>query len=108
VQITNEQTRVFSHALSCILKGILAMKQVQRCSVTGSYWWAGLIATAVHALVHLPMWGWGPVATFFVSGALMTVFFIWTQDLVACMVAHAIIDAVGLITAQHAFHKNAV
>lgn len=70
--------------------------------LTGSYWWAGLISTAVFALLHLPMWGWGPVATFFVSGGLLTLFYIWTQDLTACMIAHAITDAAGFLGAHRA------
>jgi uncharacterized protein len=75
-------------------------------SVTGSYWWAGLIATTVCALMHLPMWGWGPVATFFVSGGLLTLFYIATQDLVACMIAHTITDAVGFISARCTAHAS--
>jgi len=71
-------------------------------SLTGSYWWAGLISTTVFALLHWPMWGRGPVATFFVSGGLMALFYIGTQDLAACMIAHAVTDAVGFITAHRA------
>jgi uncharacterized protein len=69
-------------------------------SVTCSYWWASLIALTVHALMHLPMWGWGLVPTFFVSGGVLTLFYIVTQDLVACMIAHTITDAVGFISAR--------
>jgi uncharacterized protein len=69
-------------------------------SVIGSYWWAGLIVTMVCALMHLPMWGWGPVTTFFVSGGVLTLFYIATQDLLACMIAHTITDAVGFISAR--------
>lgn len=70
-------------------------------AVLGSYWWAGLIATMVWALMHLPMWGRGPLATFFVSGGLMALFYIWTRDLLACIVAHAVTDAVGFLTTAH-------
>jgi len=71
-------------------------------SITGSYWLAGLISTGAAALLHLPMWGWGPVATFFVSGGVMTVFYIFTRDLAACMIVHSITDAVGFISAHNA------
>jgi membrane protease YdiL (CAAX protease family) len=73
-------------------------------SITGNYCLAGLISTTVVALLHLPMWGWGPVATFFVSGAVLTVFYIFTRDLAACMIVHTITDAVGFITAYKALH----
>jgi len=71
-------------------------------AVTGSPWWAGLAATTVAALHHLPMWGWGPVATFFVSGGILSVFYILTRDLAACMMAHAITDIVGFVAARNA------
>ncbi len=75
-------------------------------TLTGSYGWAGLISTTVFAMVHLPMWGWGPVVTFFVSGGLLALFYIWTQDLVACIIGHAVTDAVGFITAHRATHTS--
>lgn len=68
----------------------------------GSYWWAGLIALTAFALVHLPFWGWGPVLTIFMAGALITAFYIWKRDLPACIVAHAVTDAVGLISVARA------
>jgi membrane protease YdiL (CAAX protease family) len=71
-------------------------------SITGSYWWAGLISTIAFALLHLPMWGWGPVATFLVSGGILTVFYILTRDLTACIICHTITDAVGFIMAHNA------
>jgi CAAX protease family protein len=70
--------------------------------ITGKYWLAGLISTTLAALLHLPMWGWGPVATFFISGGMMTIFYIFTRDLLACMIAHVIIDAAGIIAAHFA------
>ncbi len=64
---------------------------------TGSYWWAGLISLVVFALAHLSSWGFGPMLTFMLSGGLLTIFYIWKQDLLACMIAHAVTDAIGLI-----------
>lgn len=69
-------------------------------SVTESFCWAGLIVTVISALLHWPAWGWGPVVTFFVSGGVMAVFYIYTRDLVACMIAHSVTDAVGFLTAR--------
>ena len=74
--------------------------------LTGSYWLAGLVATTIFALMHLPIWGWGPVATFFVSGGVMALFYVLTKDLTACMIAHAVTDAVGFITAHRAAHSS--
>ncbi len=66
-------------------------------TLSGSYWVAGILTVVVFALVHLPFWGPGPVLTLFITGGVMTAFFIWRQDLLANIVAHVIVDAVGLI-----------
>jgi membrane protease YdiL (CAAX protease family) len=64
---------------------------------SGSYLLAAALTLVFFALLHLPMWGWGPVLSFSISGAVLTAFYIWRQDLLANMVAHTIVDAVGLI-----------
>lgn len=64
---------------------------------TGSYWLAGLLAWTVFGLVHAPFWGWGPVLRIMIAGMPILVFYIWRQDLLACIIAHAVTDIVGLI-----------
>ncbi|WP_454652469.1 CPBP family intramembrane glutamic endopeptidase [Bradyrhizobium liaoningense] len=73
--------------------------------LTGSYTIAGLVTVVLFALVHLRLWGWGPVAAFIVSGAALTLFFVWRGDLLANIVAHASTDAVGLLRASTRFRK---
>jgi membrane protease YdiL (CAAX protease family) len=64
---------------------------------SGSWLLAGALTLACFALIHLPMWGWGPVLTLFVSGAVLTAFYVWRQDLLANVVAHVVVDAMGLV-----------
>lgn len=64
---------------------------------SGSYLVAGALALTAFALLHLPMWGWGPVLTFFVSGAVLTAFYLWRHDLLANTTAHILVDTMGLI-----------
>jgi membrane protease YdiL (CAAX protease family) len=64
---------------------------------TGSVALAGAITVLVFALVHWPMWGAGPVLSFVVSGAVVTAFYVWQRDLTATMIAHVVVDAMGLI-----------
>jgi uncharacterized protein len=72
---------------------------IERLSaLVGSYGWGGLISLIVLTLAHLPGWGWGPIPIFFISGGLVTLFYIWRQDLLACIIAHAVTDTVGLIS----------
>lgn len=63
---------------------------------SGSYLVAAALTLVFFALIHLPMWGWGPVLSFSISGAVLTAFYVWRQDLLANIVAHTIVDAMGL------------
>jgi membrane protease YdiL (CAAX protease family) len=65
--------------------------------ITGSVALAGAITVLVFALVHWPTWGAGPVLTFVVSGMVVTGFYVWQRDLTATIVAHVVVDAMGLI-----------
>jgi membrane protease YdiL (CAAX protease family) len=58
---------------------------------------AAIISSAAFAVLHLPMWGPGPSASFFMSSLFMTAFFIWRRDLWTMILAHVAIDAWGLI-----------
>ena len=71
---------------------------IERLStLMGSYWWGGVISLAVFTLAHVPVWGSGPLVMFFISGGLMTIFYVWKRDLLACIIAHALTDIVGLL-----------
>jgi uncharacterized protein len=72
---------------------------IARLSLFVGYGWAGLIALTVFAVAHLPLWGWGSVLTFFISGGLFTGFYLLSHDLLACIVAHVLTDSIGLIFA---------
>ncbi len=66
-------------------------------SLSGSYWIGGLVPLLFFGVAHVPMWGWGPALTTFVSGAMLTIFYIWQQDLLANVVAHVITDFAGIV-----------
>jgi membrane protease YdiL (CAAX protease family) len=61
--------------------------------LTGSPWLAVAIPLAVFVLAHLSAWSAGHLAGVFVAGGLLTGLYVWRQDLVACMIAHALMDA---------------
>jgi membrane protease YdiL (CAAX protease family) len=65
--------------------------------ITDSQWLAGVIAGAAFSLLHLPNWGVGPVLTYFVAVGLAMSFFAWRRDLLANIVAHTIVDGMGLV-----------
>jgi uncharacterized protein len=70
---------------------------IERLGPCLGYVTAGLITMTVHTLAHLPAWGWGPTLSFFVPGIVITAFYLWRRDLLACIVAHATTDTVGII-----------
>lgn len=65
--------------------------------LTGSLWLAGALSVAAFAALHIPSWGVGPAVSFLVGGAVSTAFFIWRQDLLAMIIAHASVDVWGLV-----------
>lgn len=65
--------------------------------LTRSRWIAAVLATAVFAALHLPVWGPGPALAFLLGGLATTAFFIWRRDLLAMVIAHVALDAWALV-----------
>jgi membrane protease YdiL (CAAX protease family) len=61
--------------------------------LTGSLWLAALIPLAVFTLAHLGGWSLGHLVGVLFGGGLLTGLYLWQRDLIACMIAHALIDA---------------
>jgi len=66
-------------------------------TLTESLWLAGLVPVVVFAVAHVPMWGCAPALATLVSGAILTVFYLWQRDLAACIVAHVVTDFAGIV-----------
>ena len=60
-------------------------------------WLAALIPLLVFTLAHLSMWGKGHLASVAVGGGLLTGLYLWQRDLIACMIAHTLIDCMILL-----------
>jgi membrane protease YdiL (CAAX protease family) len=67
--------------------------------LTGSLTTSVIVSSAVFAILHLPVWGAGPTVAFLVGGLATTAFFAWRRDLLAMIIAHAVIDTWGLLVA---------
>jgi membrane protease YdiL (CAAX protease family) len=67
--------------------------------LTGSTWLGAGLTAAVFGAVHVPFWGAGPSFAFFLGGLASAAFFVWRQDLLAMIVAHAAVDLFGLVIA---------
>ena len=65
--------------------------------LTGSYWIGSVFALVAFGLAHVPLWGWGAACTTVMSGGILTVFYLWTGDLLTAIIAHVVTDSVGII-----------
>jgi len=71
---------------------------IERLSeLTGSSWLGSLIALSAFAWMHYPLWGVGPVLTFYITGGFLTLLYLWRRDLVLNILCHILVDCVGLI-----------
>ncbi len=63
----------------------------------GYEWVAAAAVVVMFGLAHVPMWGWAPALTTMLSGAVLTIFYLWHRDLVANILAHVTTDFVGIV-----------
>ncbi|NYE62820.1 membrane protease YdiL (CAAX protease family) [Duganella sp. 1224] len=61
--------------------------------LSGSLWLAALVPLAVFTLAHLSGWSPGHLVGVLFGGGLLTGLYLWQRDLVACMIAHMLIDS---------------
>lgn len=66
-------------------------------SFTGNYLTGSLFVLVAFGIAHVPLWGWTPASTTVISGGLLTLFYVWTGDLLPCIIAHIITDSMGII-----------
>lgn len=64
--------------------------------VLGSLPLAAVLSLLVFTVAHL-RWGRAHLLSVVYAGAVLTLAFVLTQDLLACMLAHTLVDAVGLL-----------
>jgi len=68
---------------------------IERLKTLGLQRWAAAgIPLVIFAIGHF-RGGWANIAIAFVTGAILTVFYLWKKDLVANMVAHTLVDLIG-------------
>jgi membrane protease YdiL (CAAX protease family) len=65
----------------------------------GSRWTAGALSVLAFGLAHVPLWGLGPALTMSVSGAMMTLIYLWRRDILALIIAHVATDLYGIVIA---------
>jgi membrane protease YdiL (CAAX protease family) len=61
--------------------------------MTGKLWLAALIPLVVFTLAHMGGWTLSHMVGVLFGGGILTGLYLWQRDLIACMIAHALIDA---------------
>ncbi|MCV2361310.1 CPBP family intramembrane metalloprotease [Paucibacter sp. TC2R-5] len=69
-------------------------------SLMGSRGWAALVSLLVFTGVHLGSWAPSHLISVFVVGGLLTLLYLWRRNLLICIVAHTVVDAVGVLAAS--------
>ena len=73
--------------------------------ILGSQWLAASLSLAVFVGAHF-RWGLSHLLSVFWAGLVLCALFIFTQDLIACIVAHTAIDVVGILIAPAILAKR--
>jgi membrane protease YdiL (CAAX protease family) len=66
---------------------------------TGSKWLAFIISVAAFTLGHLAYWGLGHLIIVGLAAVVLALFYLWRRDLMCNMLAHFIMDVLGLLSA---------
>jgi membrane protease YdiL (CAAX protease family) len=66
-------------------------------TIWGSKWLAAVATVAAFTLAHVPAVGISHLAPVGIASILVTLLYLWRRDLILNMVAHATVDAVGLL-----------
>jgi membrane protease YdiL (CAAX protease family) len=65
--------------------------------LTGSPWLAGIVTYLFFVGAHLNGYGWIQLCGVATSAVVVTLFYFWRRDLISNMVAHWLMDALGLL-----------
>ena len=70
---------------------------IERLQALGlSRFWAAAIPIVIFSVGHWTA-GWQNVVTAFIIGAMLAAFYLWRRDLLANMIAHFLVDFIGVV-----------
>jgi membrane protease YdiL (CAAX protease family) len=73
-------------------------------SLWGSRWLAGAATLVLFTLMHAPAVGWSHLLSVALTGAMVTLLYLWRRNLVVNIIAHVTVDAIGLLAAPLLAH----
>ena len=81
---------------------------IERTSlITGNIWIASLVSVCFFTAAHIWSWSLRHLLSVAIAGTILTILYVIQRDIVACMIAHVIIDGVGFIVMPAILAKKA-
>ncbi len=69
-------------------------------ALTHSQWIGAIGSIMAFSVAHLSSWNATQLLFVIPSGTILTILFLWKRDLTACVIAHFLVDSIGLIAAS--------
>lgn len=74
--------------------------------ILGNKWFAGTITIIVFTVAHVPFWGAAQMIPTFAGGIFITLLYLWKRDLMVNIVAHFVVNGVGLLLVPMLVHRG--
>jgi membrane protease YdiL (CAAX protease family) len=82
---------------------------IERLSLfTNNIWIAGIISTLFFTAAHVIRWSIPHLIPVFLTGLFLTFLYITEKDIIACIIAHFIVDGVAFILMPYILKKKAI
>jgi uncharacterized protein len=73
--------------------------------IFGNKWVAGSITLIVFTVAHVPFWGAAQMIPTFAGSVFITLLYLWKRDLMLNVVAHLVVNGIGLILVPALLHR---
>jgi membrane protease YdiL (CAAX protease family) len=71
----------------------------------GNKWVAGCITLIIFTVAHVPFWGAAQMIPTFAGSIFITLLYLWKRDLMLNIVAHLVVNGIGLILVPALLHR---
>ena len=76
--------------------------------IFGNKWAAGSITLMIFTLAHVPFWGAAQMIPTFAGSIVITLLYLWKRDLMLNIVAHFVVNGIGLILVPALLHRGSL
>jgi len=73
--------------------------------IFGNKWFAGFVTLIIFTVAHVPFWGAAQMIPTFAGSIFITLLYLWKRDLMLNIVAHLVVNGIGLILVPALLHR---